>query len=443
MIEPIYILAFILSLFLFWKLEKARAAFIVLTGGWLLLPIRSFSLDMKGEVFLSKILPTAIPGPIFLNKAVVTGMILFLCILFFDRETLRQWRPKLWDTVMLCFCLTPFALVIQAKLPVYTGLSQSLYLFFSWGTPYLVGRFYLVSKERFLSFAHIILLYGLLLLPFCFSEFLYEPWVYKLLYGFHPYQTEGIERYFLHRPLLFFEDGNQFGMWMTSISFLSWGMWKENELRKILFIPPFLIVTNIIVMTFLCQSLSALIWLVLAMMLLRVLKRQPKKIVFGLLIALSLLLGLRLTQAIPLKKIAYETPIGEKIRYAFQSIDKSSLTWRLKHEEISINTAKENPFLGTGAPYWYLKNDNIRPWSLWVLYFGMYGLLGLFLLATVLLGPSIRYLLGKRIETAVVLPLSMMLLCNIADLLLNSTLILAFLAINGGLLTSQISCEED
>ena len=52
-------------------------------------------------------------------------------------------------------------------------------------------------------------------LPFSVIEGALGPQVYDRVYGPHPLATDGAERYLGFRPLAFFEDGNQFGIWIS------------------------------------------------------------------------------------------------------------------------------------------------------------------------------------------------------------------------------------
>ena len=74
---------------------------------------------------------------------------------------------------------------------------------------------------------------------------------------------------------------------------------------------------------------------------------------------------------------------------ALTSIGRHSLAWRFARDEGHIVVALQKPLLGSGQWNWWQAGDS-RPWSLWLLVFGMYGLVGLIAFGTILLLPVLR-----------------------------------------------------
>jgi len=116
---------------------------------------------------------------------------------------------------------------------------------------------------------------------------------------------------------------------------------------------------------------------------------------------------------------------------------RGSFGWRLSQDEKYVGAALENPVLGSGEWDWW-KGGSTRPWGLWLLTFGMYGIFGLLALEALLLVPvagvvlfptarsdlsdyNLRYVLAAAV------------LMSAVDSLLNTAIILPLLLLVGGL----------
>ena len=444
-----YLIWLATSMGLFWKLPADRACAITLIGGWMLLPIASFPAEVAQDLFPHWIMGTAIPTPIFINKATATGFSCLLSILLFDRSSLAQWRLNLWDGVLLLWCLVPIASALANNVPIEQGGTQAAYLFLAWGAPYIAGRLYFSSAEGLKLLAKSIVIAGLLYLPICLLEFAIGPTLYAEFYGFHPYQTDGDIRYILYRPIVLTEHGNQLGIWMATAALVAFWMQRKKALKSIGILSPKVISGSLLATTFLVQSVGAIILLSAGILFLtQIIEKRRGQLLAAILITPILFVGVRLSGLVPLEYIAYQTSLGQQARQAFHAVGRGSLPFRIKREEVHLDHARERPLLGWSTPYWWKSSGEIRPWSLWSLFFGMYGMTGFLFFNAIIIGPPtlffFRLLKTKKIKaSAPAVALAAVLLVNAIDSLLNSTYILALISANGGLLSHMYKADKD
>ena len=69
----------------------------------------------------------------------------------------------------------------------------------------------------------------ILIIPIAVVETYLRPLLYSWVYDLHPYRFDGQERYFGFRPLAFFENGNQYGIWVAATALAAvWQMEQRN-----------------------------------------------------------------------------------------------------------------------------------------------------------------------------------------------------------------------
>jgi hypothetical protein len=156
-------------------------------------------------------------------------------------------------------------------------------------------------------------------------------------------------------------------------------------------------------------------------------------------------MGLRVANFISLRSLVEHNAVAYSAAQFFKGIQRQSFGWRLSQDEKYIDIALEEPLLGSGAWDWW-KASGSRPWGLWLLALGMYGLAGLIALECLQLLPVARILwspLARSDTQAFDLryALAAAILMSAIDNLLNGSMILPLLLVIGGLSTQTVAAS--
>src|SRR5471030_986044 len=63
--------------------------------------------------------------------------------------------------------------------------------------------------------------------PIALLEGVMGPRVYGWIYELHPFRADGVARYVGFRPLGFFENGNQYGIWVAATALAAIWLWQN------------------------------------------------------------------------------------------------------------------------------------------------------------------------------------------------------------------------
>jgi len=153
-----------------------------------------------------------------------------------------------------------------------------------------------------------------------------------------------------------------------------------------------------------------------------------------------------MTNLVSLRALAQREGVAHSLSTALTEMGRHSLAWRFARDESHITVALRRPFLGSGQWNWWQNGDS-RPWALWLLVFGMYGLVGLVAFGTILLLPVERAVwppagASPRNEPNLRLAMAALILMVAIDNLLNGAMILPYLLIMGGLAAGSRNCTE-
>ena len=379
-----------IGVFLFYRYPVRIALLVNFVGGWAVLPTANFT--PTASPFPYWIMGACLPGGYFVTKATVTGLAAILGILRFDRARLERFRPTAWDLPMIVWCAAPLisgAANASYHGMLWAGLRGGAYQVLAWGVPYLMGRLYFSDNASLTLAARAFAIAGLCYLPICVVELYTGPQFYTFVYGYQPFRWQGAERYFGFRPVGFLEDGNQLGIWMAAATLCAAGLWKQGKVRRVLGLRTVWVAGLLLYTTILCQSAGSIIILLCLLPLVLISKLSFRR---GVVIACALLVicfaGFRLTNVISLRQIVESNRIARSAASFLANTGRESFGWRLGQDERHIRTALATPVLGSGQWDWW-KNGEGRPWSLWLLAFGMYGGIGLLALETVQFLPVI------------------------------------------------------
>ena len=176
--------------------------------------------------------PAAIPisGLPDYDKMMAATLGIMLGTLIFQPNRLLEFRPRLFDLPMVCWCLCPLISSLDNGLGLYDGLSAALGNTVRWGLPYLVGRLYFGDLQGFRDLTIGIVIGALAYVPPTAFEIRMSPMLRGMVYGMGGW---GGLRFSGYRPYVFLANGLEHGMWMTIASLTAVWLWKCGALKRI------------------------------------------------------------------------------------------------------------------------------------------------------------------------------------------------------------------
>jgi hypothetical protein len=446
MIHPLLALAAWLpiSLFCFRRYAVRIAILINFVAGWAVLPSAAFT--TTDTPFPYWVLGTCLPSNHFFTKASVTGITCFIGVVLFDRESFSRFKLSFWDLPMLAWCILPLFSGLANEQAFSVMVRSELYQILAWGVPYFFGRVYFTDPVSLRMAAKAFVIAGMAYVPICLIEIFTGPQIYAHLYGYQPYRWIGAQRYIGFRPIGLLEDGNQLGIWMATSALIAIWLWRRRLAAAIFGVPIAWISGILLVVTLLCQSVGS-IFLLLCLLPFVFIRQSylPRAIAALFLLAILGFMGLRMANFISLRSLVEHNATAYSAAQFLKGIQRQSLGWRLSQDEKYIDTALRAPLLGSGAWDWW-KGSGSRPWGLWLLALGMYGLAGLLALQCLQLLPVARILWsplargdtqGFDLRNA----LAAVILMSAIDNLLNGSMILPLVLVIGGLSTQSAAAS--
>jgi hypothetical protein len=424
------------SLLLFRRFPIQVALLINFVGGWAVLPAANYV--NRGADFPYWILGTSLESDYFITKATILGFTGILVVYLFDRTSFKRFQLTVWDLPMGMWLIAPLLSAIANPGNYKEGWIGEIYQLLAWGSPYLIGRLYFTDTQSLRIAAKSFVIGGLAYIPFCIFEFFTGPRIYALLYGYQPYQLNGAKRFIGYRPVGLLENGNQLGIWMATATLIALWLWRRKTAQSILGIPILPVAIALLIITLLCQSTGAILLLLALIPFVFVDPRYLSRTV-SILLVLGILsfAAFRIANIVSLRELVRDNPKAHAVASYLKSIGKGSLGWRLSLDERHIDTALDEPILGYGQWDWW-RSGFERPWSLWLLTFGMYGSVGLVSLEALLLIPALRAVWFPLARSDIGYTnmrhtLSAAVLISAIDSLLNSAIILPLLLVIGGM----------
>jgi hypothetical protein len=370
---------------------RSHATWIVLIGGWILLPPAIYLTAGDRLIFPFWIIGSALPSDLLVTKAWAAPTIAIVGSLIFDRKRWSKIQFHWTDVAIMAFCLWPLVQSLALKQPDPSSIMSSLYLIGSWALPWLIGRLYLRDRNDALVFAAVIALWTLAMFPLMVIEGVSTFRIYAVIFGPHPFAFDGLERYIGYRPQLFFEHGNQYGIWCAGATIAAF--WRFTEARRDERRSWIAIFYILLAVTIVSQSAGAILLMLFGLAMLSIPSSFKLLHSFGAIaFAAILLLGtLHLSGIVPLRSIGEKTVVGKTVVDGFRGMGRGSFVWRLGQDLKALPLIQENPVIGSGRWNWFMTVDS-RPWGLPLLILGQFGLIGLTFLAAALLGAVYRHL---------------------------------------------------
>ncbi|MEL7418507.1 MAG: O-antigen ligase domain-containing protein [Cyanobacteria bacterium J06555_3] len=411
-------IAWIPIVFYFFRRFKATEAVIIsFVVAWLFLPQRA------GFTF---------PGLPDYERMSATVYGILLATALYDLERLRRFSFSWVDLPMAVWCCCPLFSSLSNELGLYNGISLLLLRTMSYGGPYFLGRIYLDNLRDMRKLAIAILVGGLIYVPLCLFEIRMSPQLHRLVYGYHgnPAFAQTI-RYGGFRPTVFMEHGLSVGMWMMAATLIGIWFWKTGVLREIGGIHIRWLVGILLVTFVLSKSTGAYGLLFLGVVFLFVAWQFHTSIsVLILIVAMSFYLQ---------QNVGPDTMLGDRIITTLEPIAPverlESLQFRFDNEELLKAKARERILLGWGG--WGRNRVYEYDWkgdlvdaavtdSLWILAFGMNGLVGLISLFGSVFLPILGFIwyfpakTWSNTEVASAAALAIIVLLYMLDCLLNN-----------------------
>jgi hypothetical protein len=447
MIPPLLaLLAWIpIALYFSWRLPIRVALLLNFVAGWAILPSASYV--ASSAPFPYWILPVDLPTNYFLTKATAPAIAALLGVRLFDRHIHRRFELTFWDLPMVMWCVVPVFSGIANSQSIGHALRSGIYQSLAWGVPYFVGRLYFSDTDSLRLAAKAFVIAGLAYVPICLIEIFTGPQLYAHLYGYQPLRWVGAERYVGFRPIGLLENGNQLGIWMATSALIACWLWKRRALDRIFHIPISVVTVILFAVTLLCQSGGSILLLLGFLPFVFVSQRcLPRILVVMMVTGILAFAGLRLSNRISLRELVSQNRTARATAQFLKKIKRGSLGWRLEQDERHVGVALANPVLGSGEWDWW-RNGQERPWSLWLLTFGMYGAVGLISLESLQLLPVARVVWFPLARSDIQAfnfrhALAAAILMSAVDNLLNSSMILPLLLVIGGMSTWTSATSE-
>ncbi|MBK5926312.1 hypothetical protein [Rhodobaculum claviforme] len=423
------------------------AILLVFLGGWLLLPVGVYPDSVAEATFPWWITGVAVPSEMLLTKGWVAPVVALGWALVRDGPRLLAWRPSPFDLPVVLWCLWPAASALTVAEPDPAALVAVAYLAGTWGAPWMLGRVWFADSDGRLTFLKGLALAGLGCLPFAVLEGAQAPWLYSYLFDDHPFQTVGHGRPFGSRPLGFFEDGNQYALWIALCAVAAvWVGWVEARAGGRAVWP--ILGAVVAVMALAAQGRGAILLMALCLVLL-VLWRF--RLGWGVFVAVTggalVIAGLHVSGVVPIRQIIRGTEAGRQFLVAAREAGLGTVAWRIGQDVRTLDLILEAPWFGAGRWDWS-HGSGTRPWGLWLLAAGQYGLVAAGMALLALVAPALARLRDWRRRRvwraqAAAVPLALIALAAMADAWLNSWLFFPALVAAGALVVPTAADRGD
>jgi len=323
------------------------------------------------------------------NKTSATCLSILFATCLYDVERFKSFKFSWFDLPIAIWCICPFASSVTNGLGAYDGLSSAIGQTMSWGVPYFIGRIYLNSFSGLRQLACGIFLGGIFYAPLCLFETLSHINSHEIVYGFRPISAE--LRYGGYRPSVFLQNGLVLGTWMMFATLMGIVLLRTKTIKHIRNIPMSWLIGLLLITFVLVRATGAYFLLAMALTVVITAQWYRTGLMLWVLIGgmfVYLYLG-----------VTGDFPGQEIIDFLGNFIDPDrlqSLGFRFMNEEVLSAKAREQILFGWGG---YGRNMLYKEGgyaitvtdSLWIIAFGINGLVGLISVFTTLLLPVLGF----------------------------------------------------
>ena len=387
----------LLALLAFKTLAPQRAVMLIVFGGWILLPVGIYPSGANSSAFPYWLVGSALPSDMLITKAWIAPASAVLAMAVMDFRRMVTFRFSVLDLPMAIWCVWPVLQAMGNTASRPGPLLASAYLIGVWGFPWLLGRLYFGNPEDRKSLLTGLAWSAIACLPFALWEGLFAPDLYAVFYEPHPFAKDGIDRYLGWRPIVFFENGNQYGLWVCLCALAALWVWRSNANSNHGAAWKWGAVVALGI-ALLSQSVGAILLLVFGWVVVEVMGRmRMQRLVMGALVATALLGTVYLSGTAPITHWGKETVVGRKIVDSFRSAGRGSLPWRISQDQKAIAVIKPVAIVGHGQWDWWSALGT-RPWGLALLIVGQFGVVGLLCALGALAAPAVKTILDSKVE---------------------------------------------
>lgn len=369
--------------YLFTRFKTQEAVIISFIIAWLFLPHKA-SFSFAGF-------------PDYERMSATVYSILLLTIIY-DFQRIKRFSLSWIDIPMIVWCICPLFSSISNGLGLYDGISESLAQTVAYGGPYFIGRICVNTLDGIRKLAIGIFIGGLAYVPLCLYEIRFSPQLHRIVYGYHVHSFAQTVRYGGFRPTVFMEHGLAVGMWMMAATLIGIWLWKTGVIKQLYGIPMRWLVAALLVTFILTKSTSAY-GLLLAGVVVLLMAWQFRTSIALLLIVFFITFYLQ--QSISVNAHLTEQVITTLNSYNVPEERIQSLEFRFDNEELLADRARERKIFGWGGwgrnrVYDYNSRGELvdisTTDSLWIIAFGINGLVGLVSLYGSVLVPVLSFI---------------------------------------------------
>lgn len=364
-------------LYMFSRYPAQRAVIACFIIAWMFLPQASLVL----------------PGIPDYDRMSATCYGILLATLIFDVQRITTFKYSWIDIPMTAWCICPFVSSIANDLGPYDGFATMLDQTMSWGGPYFLGRIYLNDFSGLRKLAIAAFVGAIVYMPLCLYEARMFTNIHAVLYGFqHPSSTFMMSiRYGGYRPSVFMVSGLMLSVWMMLGTLMGIVLWRTGALKRLWNVPTGAWVGLLLVTFVLIRSTGAYLLIAIGVFTLFIAKWFRTSILLWILIAgMILFLNLSVTGQFPRKEV-----VGA-MSQVFEPDRVQSVDFRFMNEELLGDKARQRMVFGWGGFGRnrifdeYGKDISVTD-SLWIIVFGVNGLLGLISIFTTFWLPPIAF----------------------------------------------------
>lgn len=369
---------------LFKRFPPQKAVIISLIVAWLFLP--------QGVKFSLSLIPDY-------DRLSATSYGILLATWFYDARRFQTFKFGWLDIPMAIWCICPMLSSLTNGLGVYDGCAASLTAIITYGVPYFIGRIYFNNLTGIRQLAMGIFLGGLVYVPLCLLEVAISPQLHRLVYGYHGIrQFAQSFRYGGFRPTVFMQHGLAVGMWMMAATLIGIWLWQAKVINQIAGFPIAWFIPVLLVTFVLLKSTGAYLYLLYGIVILLTAKwlRTALPLLVLIVMIFSYILMGTSGAITPERSEKIVTIAGD-----LAGADRAhSLDFRFTNEEILVDKARQKMIFGWGGwdrnrvfEYNYQDElvDTTITDSLWILAFGVNGLVGLIAIFSSALLPALSF----------------------------------------------------